>query len=252
MAAGRGIALAAIGTLADSRGESLLTGMRAAGLPAVWRRRFPDPVSLVADLTWSIAIVLSPYKRACIQLCDHVAPAARRSRVIDTILRTADGTLGMNTNAYAAAEALRMLTGSEPIGRILVAGTGAAARSVGYATQLLYPNCQLGYIGRSTAAAEAVIEDIGMGKVVADAGAYRPDVIVNATTVGETADDREPLAFDLTDAFRGGVRYLDLNQHGEALSHEALRAGCIVMLGGPMQDLTHALRVALVADVLSA
>src|SRR5439155_1218510 len=92
--------------------------------------------------------------RGLCTMCARVAPAAARSRVVDTVLRTVDGTLGVNTNAYAAAEALRQLTGPAPVDRVLVAGTGAAARSVGYATHLLFPNCQLGYIGRSTAAAE--------------------------------------------------------------------------------------------------
>src|SRR2546430_192619 len=137
------------------------------------------------------------------------------------------------------------------IPRFLSAGTGAAARSLGYAAHLLYPNCQLGYVGRSAAAAQAVIEDIGMGQVVTDAGAFRPDVVVNATTVGETPGDRGSLVFDLTDAFRSGVRFLDLNQHSDALYAEALAAGCAVMLGRLMQEVTHALRVALVADVLS-
>jgi shikimate dehydrogenase len=245
-----GIALAAIGTLADSRGASLRASMRTAGLPVEWRGRFRDPASLVADPTWSIAIVLSPFKRACMQLCDHVAPAARRSRVIDTILRTADGTLGMNTNAYAAAEALRLLAGSESVDRVLVAGTGAAARSLGYAAHLLYPNCQLGYVGRSAAAAQAVVEDIGMGQVVTDAGAFRPDVVVNATTVGETPGDRGSLVFDLTDAFRSGVRFLDLNQHSDALYADALAAGCVVMLGRLMQEVTHALVAGILVSLL--
>ena len=53
----------------------------------------------------------------------------RPGKVVDTVLKTADGTIGVNTNCYAAGAALERLLAPPRPCRVLIAGTGASARS---------------------------------------------------------------------------------------------------------------------------
>src|SRR5581483_1600811 len=155
-----------------------------------------------------------------------------------------DGVIGVNTNVYAAAAALRQLVGSTPPTRALVAGTGASARSVVVALARCFPEAEVGVVGRAAERAQAVVGALGLGRVVAEPRAFAPELVVNTTTVGET-DDATPPAFDLAAAFAPGVRYFDLNHRTSALQTQALGAGCVATSGVLMQLVTNALRVAL-------
>lgn len=238
--------IAGIGTVAPHGVKSPLLHSRlaAAGLTAVDATAFESPAALLASDAWHLALVLSPYKRDIGAACDALTPTAALTGVVDTLVRLDRGTMGVNTNAFAVEAALRQLLAGARPRRVLVAGTGATARSAGVGAKRLDPDVDIGFIGRTRERSEQIVADLGFGRAVEEIGGYAPDLIVNTTTVGE-ADDRATLAFDLAAAFDPGVRYFDVNNRVSALQTSALATGCLVMSGIVMQVVTNGLRVTL-------
>ena len=243
----RVVSLAAIGTIAPRALTSPLLRDRlaAASLSVAAARPFAGPEALLADLDWTLALVLSPFKQQVAGALGGLAPAAAATGVVDTIVRAGATAIGLNTNSYAAATALGQLLGEASPRRALIAGTGASARSVGFGLRRTYPDVEVGVVGRSAERAEAVVARLGFGQVVEAPGAFGADLVINTTTVGES-DDSARLDFDLAAAFGPGVRYFDLNNRPSALQQAALAAGCVTASGVVMQILTNALRVGLV------
>jgi shikimate dehydrogenase len=241
--------IAAVGTVAPRGLASplLREQLAAAGVEPAGYAPFSDPAALLADTSWHLALVLSPYKRAVVAQCDALTPAAQASGVVDTLLRTGERVLGVNTNAYAAGTALRHLAGSTPLQAVLILGSGAAARSVALGTRWADRDVSINFAGRSTDHLRQIVADLGFGNTVSDLSSVTPDALVNATTVGET-DDTAELGFDVQTIFRPGVRYFDLNNRPSALQCQALAAGCVTASGVTMQILTNALRACLLAQ----
>lgn len=240
--------IAGIGTVAPKAVMSpLLHGrLAAAGVTVAAAVPFETPAALTASEAWSLALVLSPYKREAGRLCDTLTLTAALTGAVDTMVRAGGLTLGVNTNAFAVEGALRqLLAGARPT-RVLVAGTGATARSAAVGARRLDRDVEIAFIGRTLERADQIVSDLGFGRAIADAAAYAPDLMVNTTTVGE-ADDRATLAFDLASAFGPGVRYFDVNNRVSELQLSALASGCLVMSGIVMQTVTNGLRAALLA-----
>ncbi len=238
--------IAAIGTLAPKAlGSPLLRDRLAtAGIVAGAGVPHDRPAALLADPAWALALVLSPFKRELPALCERLTPAAAATGVVDTLLRVSGVLVGVNSNVYAASAAIQHLVGGSAPRRALIAGTGASARSVAVGLRKVYPWVELGFVGRSSERAAAAVAELGAGTVVVAPADFGSDLVVNATTVGES-DDAAELAFDLGDALVPGVRYLDLNNRTSALQTAALSRGCITSSGIVMQILTNALRIAL-------
>jgi shikimate dehydrogenase len=168
--------------------------------------------------------------------------------VVDTVLRGTEEAVGFNTNSYAAQAALRILVGKEPPARVLVAGTGASAKSVLWALSRMWYRPTVGIIGRSRERAARVAAAFPGSVVVDDAVQFGPQLVVHATAVGER-DDAEPLGFDLANTFAPGVRLLDLTNRMNVLQRSAISAGCVTMSGMFMQLATNLLRVSLLVGL---
>lgn len=224
----------------------LLRQMEEHGITATTCPAAADPGALLADPSWTLALVLSPHKRDVGPRCDRLTPAAAATGVVDTLRRDGDTVLGCNTNSAAAAAAVDLLVGGGPVRRVLVAGTGASTRSVAIGLGRRFPAADLGVWGRSPTGLAALVAELPDVAAVVDAGGWDADVVVNATTVGET-DDEVPADFALLGALRPGVRFLDLNNRTGRLQRMALAAGCVTAAGICMQLTTNALRVALLA-----
>lgn len=242
--------IAAIGTVANQvlQNSSLHDNLRDAHLGVERFQSFSDDTTLLRSTDWTIALVLSPYKRAVIDHCSKVAPTAQSTRVVDTLLHSKGGIIGINTNAYAAAEAVKQLTNGNPLRRVLVAGTGASCRSVIVGLKNTFPQAEIGVMGRSIGKAKAVIQDLKIGEVVNNPESFSADLVINATTVGQTPD-LEDENFALRKTFAPQIRFLDLNNRVSALQTEALEKGCIVMSGVTMQIITNKLRIALLTKL---
>jgi shikimate dehydrogenase len=244
-----GLAIGGIGTTAAKavRGALLTEALSACGYQVAQATAYGSPGELMADPTWQLGVVLSPWKRDVGQHCDRLAPSAERTGVVDTIVRAVAGTVGFNTNTWAAASALEFLLGTAQPASLLLLGSGASARSVVLAVQRVWPECQVSVAARSPGAAELLAKEFP-GLVVGDNTPSAHDVVVNTTTWGETeASEAEPLGIDLEGVLKPGTALFDLNNRVGALPVQALQAGCAVISGTVMQRVTNACRAALVA-----
>jgi shikimate dehydrogenase len=242
----RPIRIAAVGTTAEQVVRSALLAEAVAheGFTLAGATSRSDPDDLFTDESWGLAIVLSPWKRELGRYCDRLAPAARSTDVVDTVVRGAEDVCGYNTNTWAAQTALELLVAGQAPERLLVLGTGASARSVALAVARAWPGCRLVFGARSGPAAVELAERYGGQTLDGSAGAF--DCVVNTTTWGETEDSElEPFPIDLDGLLRPGVGFFDLNNRIGALQHQALAAGCRVVSGSVMQRVTNACRAAL-------
>jgi shikimate dehydrogenase len=244
--------LAAIGTTAPRavRGELLAQAIAAAGLALASAEARTTPDDLLAEPTWQLGVVLSPWKQDIGARCDQLAPSAELTGVVDTVLRSSEGTVGFNTNTWAAGSALDALTGGRAPERLLILGAGASARSVALAVERQWPDAELVVAARSRPRAEALARQVGarLADDLLDGGLRHGgcQVVVNTTTWGETeASETEPLGLDLDGMFVPGVVLFDLNNRIGSLPLQALAAGCVVGSGAIMQRVTNACRAAL-------
>ena len=241
--AGTKPSLAAVGSVAPKALASplLLDRLSAHGVEAVVHPPYLELEDLLQNRDWSLALVLSPFKQAIKNHCDTLVESAERSGVIDTVIRSeSDKRIGVNTNAMAAARAIRYLMGSSTPRRCLIAGTGASARSCIVGLRDLYDELEIGVLGRSQERTSRIAEEFHVA-TVKDVKSYAPELVINATTVGETSDEKTD--FPLEDAFVAGVRYFDLNNRTGALQVQALQHGCVTMSGIFMQTIVNALRI---------
>jgi shikimate dehydrogenase len=239
--------LAAVGTLAETAlaNPLLHEPLAQAGLEPSRYLPFCTLEDLFASNVWQLALVISPFKQLVARHCSLLAPAATATEVVDTLIRADGELLGLNTNAYAAGEALRQLLTGAAIERLLVVGSGASARSVAFAMTTWYSTVRLGVWGRSTERARALAQAFAATAIESPAD-FAAEAVVHATTVGEQ-DDSVTLSSEVEAALSPGVRLFDLTNRLTALQVRGLANGCIVLSGILMQRMTNTLRVAAVS-----
>lgn len=243
--------ITAIGSVAEKALSSPLLKKRLAarGIEPRELRPCADPEELSRRVDWSLALVLSPYKREVRNLCDSLTPAAERSGVIDTILQDESGKrVGINTNVFGAAHAMAHLMGGARPERCLILGTGASARSCAVALRALYDEPEIGVIGRNPDRTSEIVTESSLA-LVEDVEDYAPDLLINTTTVGETTD--AALDYPIEEALIAGVRFFDLNNRISSLQKTALARGCVTISGAIMQLSVNALRAYVLRRVVS-
>ncbi len=245
--------IAGIGTTAPRalHGALLLDALTAADVEIADSVAFPDPAALLADSSWDLALVLSPWKQEVAGLIrDHTGSAARTG-VVDTLLRSGDVTTGVNTNSWAAQAAMETVLGGRTPSGVLVLGAGGSSNSVALACRRAWPGAQLIGSARDATALASWAARFGAEPVTPDVLKARfaeaaPALVVNTTTWGETDDsEQQPFVFDFGELTAPGNSYFDLNNRVSALQTAALRAGMNVMSGTFMQRVTNACRAAL-------
>jgi shikimate dehydrogenase len=151
------------------------------------------------------ANVTVPHKRAALELCDHLTPEAELIGAVNTLVWTTDGLLGDNTDAVGLRAALTADVDVHDDDRVVVLGTGGAARAAVVAIGRL--GCPIAVVGRRPDAAARLAElakaagateaegvDLAADGAVDEAvGAAR--IVCNATPVG-MAKDRLPARFE--------------------------------------------------------
>lgn len=144
------------------------------------------------------ANVTVPHKQAAMAACDHLTDEAQLVGAVNTLVWTAEGLLGDNTDAVGLADDLRaervVATGDE----LVVLGTGGAARAVAVAAGRL--GVRLVAIGRRRDAARELAElarragapaagEVALDDVAAVASAVAAArLVVNATPLGMHAE----------------------------------------------------------------
>lgn len=237
--------LTAIGTVAPKalNSQLLSEAFSARGLQPFYVGPFSGFEGLSANQDWTLGLVLSPYKLAACEICDALAPAAERSGVVDTILRSEDGKVyGFNTNIFGALRVISLLTGGAAPNRCLILGTGASARSCIVALRLLYEDTEVGVKGRDIDRTSGMANKFSVA-TVEDISGYDPELTINATTVGES-EDSDP-SYSVEDVLRPGNRFFDLNNRTSKLQHTALSQGCVTASGVMMQISVNFLRARL-------
>jgi shikimate dehydrogenase len=247
-----GVTIAGIGTIAPRsvKSELLAAAVAEAGFHIEATAAWADADQLFDDSTWQVGVVLSPWKQEIGARCESLAPSARDTGVVDTVLRSPAGTMGFNTNTWAAQTALEVVTGGRTPDRVLLVGSGASTGSVALAARRTWPASELVITARSAAPAMALADRFGGRFVpapeIADSAADTYQVVVNTTTWGETdASEAEPFGIDLAAVFAPGVALFDLNNRIGSLPQQAMAAGCLVVSGAIMQRVTNACRAAL-------
>lgn len=247
--------IAGIGTTAPHalRGTLLLDALTAQDVEVADTLPFPDPDALVADGSWDLALVLSPWKQQVAQRLETLTESAARTGVVDTVVRGAGTTAGVNTNSWAAQAAMETILGGRIPDSVLILGAGGSSHSVALACRRAWPGARLVGSARDPEALTGWARHFEAGQLApaelkALPADQLPSLIVNTTTWGETDDsETRPFAFDFAELTAPGNCYFDLNNRVSALQSAALRAGMNVMSGTFMQRVTNACRAALLS-----
>jgi len=156
--------------------------------------------------------VTVPHKTAILPMLDTVAPLARQMGAVNTVKISDDGKLtGFNTDGIGFLKHLKASApGVDLTKPALILGAGGAARAATAA--LLTENIPLLMIAnRTRAKAEAIVRDIGRGRMTALDWDDRSDavsaagLIINTTVLGMTGQN--PLELELSSAGKGTVVY---------------------------------------------
>ena len=147
---------------------------------------FGAAVRALVDLGFRGANVTIPHKLAAFEICDAVAPFARRAGAVNTLIFRDGRIEGSNTDGFGFLESIR---GAAPgwradAGPAVLLGAGGAARAI--AAALLDAGApRVTLVNRTAAKAEALARDLGGPIHVAD----RPPLedaalLVNTTSLG--------------------------------------------------------------------
>jgi shikimate dehydrogenase len=99
--------------------------------------------------------VTIPHKEAALAVCDTLEDSAGRAGAVNTLIFSADGILGANTDGYGFIANLEA-HGVAPAGSALLLGAGGAARAI--AAALLDAGMRVTVANRTQARAEALAE----------------------------------------------------------------------------------------------
>lgn len=245
----RAATIGGIGTTAAHalQGGLLRNALADAGVDLAATVAFDGPDALLADGTWDLALVLSPWKQKVAERLTEYTTTATQTGVIDTIVRRDGLSIGVNTNSWAAQAAMETIVGGRAPTTVLVLGSGGSSYSVALGVRRAWPTARLIGCARNVSALTKWSGRFDAEIVEPAHITERPELIVNTTTWGETADsEHEPFMFDIATVLAPGNGYFDLNNRISALQTAALDGGCNVMSGTFMQRVTNACRAALV------
>ena len=138
------------------------------GLPHDYRRTQVAPDELEAflaerrlDPDWRGCSVALPHKQAVMPLLDAVTETARRIGAVNTIIPTADGLVGDNTDAFGFRSSIEERYGDIDCEPAVVLGAGGAARAVLVALQEMGIRSII-LANRTHARAVALAEELGV------------------------------------------------------------------------------------------
>jgi shikimate dehydrogenase len=102
---------------------------------AVAPENFAEVVRGLAKAGFAGANVTIPHKEAAFAACDVVEDFARRAGAVNTLVFSANGIEGRNTDGYGFVANLRAHGGNPAAGPALILGAGGAARAIAAALQ---------------------------------------------------------------------------------------------------------------------
>jgi 3-dehydroquinate dehydratase/shikimate dehydrogenase len=232
------------GVIADPVAHSMSPAVHnasfaALGLNAVYLPfRVVDPARFLegfVPLGLEGASVTVPHKEAALRLMDHVDPLAQTVGAVNTVHVRPDGLYGCNTDVAAAVGSVERAVaraGLQPLQErhVLLVGAGGAGRAFGHGLR--------GKVGRLTIAnrtaerGRTLAAELGARFCsLGDVADLRPDVLINATSVGMWPHvDRSPVPPGM---LRKGMVVFDsvYNPPRTRLLQDAERAGAVPTSG---------------------
>jgi shikimate dehydrogenase len=188
------------------------------------------------------ASVTIPHKVSAIPFLDEVEPTARHIGAINTIVANQGKLSGYNTDATGALRALRGGVGSLAGKRVMILGSGGAARAIAFAIAGEAEVAGLTLLGvdgneRSTLAkdlrsktpltvAEAYLDEVSLGRTLPDA-----QVLIHCTPIGmspKTEASCVPAALLHEELAVMDIVY---NPRDTRLLKDARQAGCVTISG---------------------
>lgn len=176
--------------------------------------------------------VTIPHKLSVMNLLDDLDPLADDIGAVNTIVNRDGKLVGYNTDCLGAVKALKEKTdikGKE----ILLLGAGGAARAVGFG--LVRAGCNVSVSNRGEERGRALAKDLKASFMTSDDLLQQEwDIIINATSVGMTPENRQmPVNEGL---LRAGCVVMDIvyNPVDTLLLKTAKRKGCITIDGVSM------------------
>jgi shikimate dehydrogenase len=250
----REVRVAGLGTTAPGAVKSamLADALRRYRLELVSASARPAVADVLERSDGDLGLVLSPFKPLVGAALGRLTPSARATGIVDTLLRTPEGVLGLNTNSWALAAALGAVLPGLESPSILVLGAGGTTRSALLGLTRRWPSARITVSARRPEAISALEQQFTViGVAPDDTPGVGADVVINSTTWGETAESEETgFGFPAGRLLRPGTILFDLNNRRSALQELALAGGCAVLSGTLMQRITHAARAAAVRWVL--
>jgi 3-dehydroquinate dehydratase/shikimate dehydrogenase len=128
--------------------------------------------------------ITMPFKQKIVDYLDGYSEDVKELRVVNTVIRKRNKLIGYNTDLSAIISLLKQATSLRGK-HIVVIGTGAIARTSAYATSI--SGAHLTVAGRSYERARPVAGAYGGNWAhLDDVVDLRPDILINATSVGMT------------------------------------------------------------------
>ena len=197
------------------------------GIAAEYRGHLVRPDELAdyftqrrGDATWRGCNITMPHKQSAVALLDAIDPLAERIGAVNTVVRSANGTLtGHNTDAIGFLEPLQPYLAETHLYRMArVIGAGGAARAI--VAALADQHFTMVLAARDPAKARALLDELASGgehhtpplshfatptDFAFDDRTQLLDLVINASPLGMTG--QLPLDFDLSHIPPGSVVY---------------------------------------------
>jgi len=180
-------------------------------------RRLARSFLLRARVDWDGLNVTAPHKDLAYILCDELTDTAMKVRAVNTLVRKQSKLVGYNTDVagfrYALEQKLEMASKAD---RVLIIGTGGAARAALVAVSQILSPLEIAVTSRRPAEAldriapvlPAPFAPVLLTHTKARKRLHEFDVVVQATPVGHLANPGFPLDPPFT--FKPGALVFDL------------------------------------------
>ena len=221
--------------LAHSLSPQMQTAaMKDKGIKGIYIKFDSPDLEHMADVIREYNIrglnVTIPYKKDVIPQMDSVEGPAERIGAVNTIINRGGRLIGTNTDyagvMYAFEKAGKPLS---ECGKVLVFGTGGAARAAVYAAQ--ESGCETYVLGRTPDHVEVICRETGC-RIAEDNALGRYDALINTTPIGMKEDS--PYMFSLEE-LKENMAVLDMVYNRKTrLVEAAERKGCTVADGRDM------------------
>ena len=169
-------------------------GIKGTYVPfSVRPQHLAQAIQSIRILRMAGANITVPYKEAAIPYLDTLSKGANTIGAVNTIVRDGDRLKGYNTNAIGVMDALGELEFEVKGSRVLVFGTGGAARAVVFIFNWL--RADMIYItGRNLSRCQRLVDSFSGEVVDPETLAERPmnvDIVINATAVSSRDESPE-------------------------------------------------------------